>query len=854
MKTRLSTLLVAGAVGLAACDGASPGEEGGSGGQGGSGGSGGQGASGGQGGASAIDECQDGTAVCSPDADCIDTPGFYECACKPGYEGDGKVCEDVDECQSLLDDCDPNAICTNAPGAFSCACPAGFGGDGKTCTPLYSSVAAGPFHACAVRQDGTIWCWGHNSSGQAGTGTTDNYFVRPVSIGDAKDWALVTAGSAFTCALSAAGGVSCWGTNSLGQLGDGTTTAKASPVPGAGGITDWITIDAGTNHACGVRADGSAHCWGRNNVGQLGDGTKDNNGDGTADNETSPVPVAGGGAWLSVSAGTDYSCGVRADHTLWCWGTNASRQLGDGTTTESAVPVQEKSLAADWASVDTGNAWTCALKQDGTRHCWGANNLGQGGDGTQTSIVEPKQVGPETDWALVRLGWEAGACGLRGAGEAWCWGDGSLGQSGQPGAEALLVSPAKVGDGADWVSLASGLRFACGVRATGELSCWGATSRGALASGFSGDRNEPTVATEHSDWATVEANTDGGCGLRGDKLFCWGRNVLSNLGDGTGITRPAPVPVGEALAWSAVSVGRFFGCGVTGGDIRCWGRDDLGQLGNGAGVTHSPSPEPLAATANASPWTAVAAGQDSACAIKQDQTLWCWGSDSLGQIGDGAGAVSQHVPKQVPTAGAQDWTQVSIARDTVCGLRGAGTLWCWGRNGDGQAATGAAGGNVASPTQVGAATYKAVSAGAFHACAVDTAGALWCWGRNTSGELGLGHSMSPVPSPTQVGSDTDWEAPHVRVGPHTCARKKTGDLYCWGAGAFGQIGQGGFASSNVPLKVPSALPWKHAAPGNEHTCGVQSDGRLFCWGASYSAQLAVGVPFLSEPAQVLDPL
>ncbi len=353
-------------------------------------------------------------------------------------------------------------------------------------------------------------------------------------------------------------------------------------------------------------------------------------------------------------------------------------------------------------------------------------------------------------------------------------------------------------------------------------------------------------------------NTDSGCGLRGDKLFCWGRNVLSSLGDGTAVTRPAPVPVGEALSWTAVSVGRFFGCGVTGGEIHCWGRDDLGQLGNDVGVTHSPSPALLAPTANASPWVAVAAGQDSACAIKEDQTLWCWGSDAVGQVGDGAavagGAAGQHVPKQVPTVGAQDWKQVGLMRDTVCALRGEGTLWCWGRNGDGQAGTGAAGTNVTSPQQIGVGTYQAVRAGAFHACAVDMAGALFCWGRNTSGELGLGNAVSPVPSPTQVGSDTDWEAPHVGVGPHTCARKKTGELYCWGAGYIGQIGLGGFAASNVPQKVASGLAWTHAAPGNEHTCGIQSDGRLFCWGASYSAQLGAGLPFLSTPAPILDPL
>ncbi|MEZ4293688.1 MAG: hypothetical protein R3B70_01835 [Polyangiaceae bacterium] len=194
-----------------------------------------------------------------------------------------------------------------------------------------------------------------------------------------------------------------------------------------------------------------------------------------------------------------------------------------------------------------------------------------------------------------------------------------------------------------------------------------------------------------------------------------------------------------------------------------------------------------------------------------------------------------------------------MSRDTVCALRGAGALWCWGRNGDGQVGIGTTA-NVLAPTKVGNGTYQAVSAGAFHACAVDNAGKLWCWGRNTSGELGLGNSASPVTTPTQVGTDTDWATPYLGVGPHTCARKSNGDLYCWGAGYFGQIGQGSFAAANTPQKVASAIDWKQAAPGNEHTCATRTDGRLFCWGASYSAQLSGGKPFLSNPTAILDPL
>ncbi|MBK8256114.1 MAG: hypothetical protein IPK82_26025 [Polyangiaceae bacterium] len=776
-----ATLLTASFFALSACDGSSTGT-GGSGGQGASGGQGGTGAQGGtgttggstQGGTGGeggtitpINECENGTAVCSADATCMDTPGYYECQCKPGYEGDGKTCTDIDECVTLVNDCDPNAVCTNTPGSFSCACPAGYEGDGKVCNARYTLVTSGPFHSCAIRQEGTIWCWGLNTSGQVGTGTSDAFFVRPVSIGDAKDWQLVTAGSAYTCALAQTGKVSCWGNNSFGQLGDGTIVAKTSPVPGATAFSDWTMIDAGTSHACGIRQGGIAMCWGRNNVGQIGDGTKDNNGDGTADNELSPVAVAGGGTYLTVSAGSDFSCGVRTDHTLWCWGLNSSRQLGDGTTTEAAAPVQEKSKATDWTTVDTGNAWACAVKQNGTRYCWGVNNFAQGGDGTQAAIVEPEQGDAVAEGKAVQLGWDAAACGIRDAGSVHCWGDGSLGQAAQSGAESIALSPTQVGTDADWKSISAGLRTVCGVRASGELLCWGTTSRGALASGFSADRSEPTLVGDAADWTSVETNVDNGCGLRAGKLYCWGRNLQSNLGDGTGTTRVSPVPIGDTLTFTSFSVGRFFGCGVAGTDLYCWGRDDLGQLANDVGITHSPSPALVVATANTSPWVQVSAGLDSACAVKQDKTLWCWGSDALGQVGDGAGtaggATGQQVPKQVLPAAAADWNHVSITRDTACGLRGAGTLWCWGRNGDGQVGNGATA-NVVAPVQIGTAVYASVEAGQFHTCAIDTNGALWCWGRNSSGELGQGNTVNPINAPVQVGTDTDWAGVYLGMG------------------------------------------------------------------------------------------
>jgi alpha-tubulin suppressor-like RCC1 family protein len=816
-------------------------------------GSGGSGAGGdgagaaGSTGAFGIDECAEGRHDCAMEADCIDTPGFYECACKAGYKGDGKSCVDVDECAALLYDCDSNAACTNEAGSYSCACRPGFEGDGKmACDATYTAVSVGQYHGCAVRSDKKMWCWGLNTSGQVGTGTGDAVFVRPAAAGDAADYVDVSVGAAFSCALNESGAIICWGANNTGQLGDGSTNTSTTPKPVADMAMDFVALDAGTNHACAIRMGGELACWGTNNRGQVGDGS----------NENRLVPTAvSAGPWLAVSAGLEFTCAVKGDHTLWCWGLNSSRQLGDGTTTNSAVPLQEKTLATDWASVSAGNGFACGVKQDGTRWCWGANSSGQGGDAATASIVQPKAVDADTDWATVNVG-EVAGCGLRTNGSLWCWGDGSVGQTGQPGAETLALSPVQVGADTDWIDIAGGLRFACGIRAGGKLLCWGSASRSAIGLGYTSDRLDPSPVGSSTEWADVDVQLDNGCAIRknGD-LYCWGRNVMSNLGDGSNITRVEPTPVGAGKVWKRVAVGRTHTCGLAeeGGKAVpfCWGADFNGELGNGAAAASS-TPTLVSATAgNESPWVDLAAGLNHTCGVRQDGTLWCWGRNTAGQLGDGTN-VSKPDPKQVLPAGAQDWKEVAASGEYTCARRATGAVLCWGRNDNAQLGLGNVMTPVMTPTQV-AGTFAAIDAGGATTCAVAMDGALFCWGRNANGEVGVGNTANPVMAVTQVGVDKDWARPVLGQGVSACALKKSGDLYCWGFGGFGQLGLGSTAQFTTPQKVPSVGPWLKASFGNEHACGVRMDGQLLCWGGSYYAQLGIGVPFVSTPTRVVDP-
>jgi alpha-tubulin suppressor-like RCC1 family protein len=351
---------------------------------------------------------------------------------------------------------------------------------------------------------------------------------------------------------------------------------------------------------------------------------------------------------------------------------------------------------------------------------------------------------------------------------------------------------------------------------------------------------------------------DDGCAIHATgELSCWGRNAFGNLGDGTMVSHAVPVTVGAGKTWLRVALGRTHACGIATDNnvngVYCWGTEVNQELGNGVAVMNQLTPTLITATpGNTSPWKEIVAGLNHTCALREDGTVWCWGRNATGQLGDTTTTVRPD-PKQVLPAGAADWTAIAASGEFTCGLRAGGALWCWGRNDVGQLGAGDIVSPVATPKQVGAATYTAVSAGANHACAVATDGTLWCWGRNANGELGLGNAVGPVLVPTQVGTDADWLRPSLGQGLSTCATKTSGDLYCWGVGSYGQLGGGNLASFNKPQKVSSVTPWAAVAVGNEHACGLGSDGRLSCWGASNFAQLGSGVPFVSTPTPVLSP-
>lgn len=351
----------------------------------------------------------------------------------------------------------------------------------------FTALSAGAFHTCALTSTGEVMCWGENTSSQLGSNASGSYSATPVAVGSLAGVTAIDGGGLFTCALTAGGAVSCWGGNSAGQLGNGSTSTSSLPAPVAGLSSGVTAISAGTNHTCALTSSGGVQCWGLNNHGQLGDGS--------TSNRATPVAVTGlDSGVLAVSAGSFHTCAVLAAGDVKCWGLNQSGQLGNGLVFyQSPTPVDVLDLGAAMASISAGYAHTCGVTSSGAGKCWGLGYRGQLGDGSGYGGEIPVDVDATTTGAFGAIDasqWEH-TCGLTQAGGAFCWGANEFGQLGNGDFVDSFVPAPVSGLGSGIVAVSAGSLHACALTAAGTVKCWGANSAGQLGNGTTTDSNVP---------------------------------------------------------------------------------------------------------------------------------------------------------------------------------------------------------------------------------------------------------------------------------------------------------------------------------------------------------------------------
>jgi alpha-tubulin suppressor-like RCC1 family protein len=424
---------------------------------------------------------------------------------------------------------------TNSPQNVTGSGPATFTvtdvpADGTTCTASDDTALSGYTESdnCSgvvLTANGSATCTITNTLNTATITVTKTY--------SDSSTAAVSAGGLHTCALTTVGGVKCWGTNDFGQLGDGTFTSRTTPVDVPGLASGVAAVSAGYFHTCALTTAGGVKCWGANASGQLGDGT-------IYDRRT-PVGVSGLSSGVAaISLGLDHTCALTTVGGLKCWGYNDSGQLGDGTNTHRAAPVDVSGLTSGVAGVSAGGFHTCALTMAGGVKCWGYNFYGQLGDGATTNRATPVDVsGLSSGVAAVSAG-QYHTCVLTTAGGVKCWGWNVHGQLG----DGTFGDPA------------------CNCRNTAvDVSSLSSGGGAAVSAGY---------------FHTCALTTAGG-------VKCWGDNSVGGLGDGTTTTHTTPVDVlGLSNGTATVSAGGFHTCVLTtAGGLKCWGANSQGQLGDG---------------------------------------------------------------------------------------------------------------------------------------------------------------------------------------------------------------------------------------------------------------------------------
>ena len=316
-----------------------------------------------------------------------------------------------------------------------------------------TQIALGGGHTCALLSDRTVKCWGGNQTSELGYTTTTKCSdpANPATTVDCSRTPTIVAGlatvtqigvagdeqsfetSGLSCAVLADSTVKCWGVNTSGQLGDGTTTNRSSPTP-VSGLSNVLKIAVGKNHSCALLKDSTVKCWGLNANGQLGDGTNES--------RLVPTPVTGLAGVTSIAVGGFQTCAVLSDQTMKCWGGNTSGELGDGTTVDRSLPTLVPGLAGV-TSVSLGDEHSCVLLADGSVQCCGKNDAGQVGDGTTTSAKSFTSISGLTAVAQISLGGAHSGARMQ-DGSLKCWGSNSSGGLGDGTQTSFRSTPTAV--------------------------------------------------------------------------------------------------------------------------------------------------------------------------------------------------------------------------------------------------------------------------------------------------------------------------------------------------------------------------------------------------------------------------
>jgi len=744
-------------------------------------------------------------------------------------------------------------------------------------------IAVGQYYTVAVKSDGTVHAWGFNNYGQLGDGTLVQKLT-PVQVkgvggvGYLTGVSRVAVNMQHSLALKSDGTVFAWGRNVFGELGNSTSNDSSTPVQvkGVGGV-DYLTgvsqIAAGMYHSTALKSDGTVWSWGYNVNGQLGDNT--------ADNKLTPVQTTdiGGVGFLTgvsnIEAGRHNSLALKSDGTVWSWGYNEFGQLGDNTVVEKHAPVQVKGAGGvgfltNVVRINTADSFVLATKSDGTVWAWGYNSDKQLGDNTIVNKSAPVQVLGVSGIGFLSEVASVGAGSLHSLviktdGSVWAWGRGTNGQLGNDNIlsqsfpiQAMIKSDT-LSDFNGVASLSKGTYnfHTMAVKSDGTVWAWGKNDYGQLGNGSLLNKKNPTQVNgvDGLGFLTGVSKISNGFGhslaLKTDgTVFAWGYNGSGQLGDDTYIDKKVPLQIkgaggiGYLSDISQVSAGTHHSLFLkTDGTVWSVGRNTEGQLGDNTVTTRKliVQVKGPGGVGYLTDITQISAGSYYSLALKSDGTVWAWGVDDYGQLGDNAIA-NQSAPVQVKGPGGVGYltgiSQIAAGMYHSLASKSDGTAWSWGRGTYGQLGNGLFI-DTLTPVQVkdvGGAGFLSsisyVSATPYSSFAIKTDGTALAWGYNANGQLGDNTTVdknTPVQITGLAGIGYLTNASQVVGGMyHSSGLKADGVIYTWGDNTDGALGDDTLIAKNAPV-IPqiyslSAINVAGAAP--YYTSGTYTSGAI----------------------------
>lgn len=548
----------------------------------------------------------------------------------------------------------------------------GFGGrlgDGtevSTGTPVVVSgltnvkdLSLGSQHSCALLEDETVKCWGYNFYGQLGTNNTTNSFV-PIAVPGLTNVKQVSVGGSFTCALLNDDTMKCWGYNSVGQLGIGTTVNKKIPtlVPGLSNIKEIVI---GTGHACVVLNDKTLKCWGSNSSGQLGDET--------TINRLSPVSIIAVSDVELLTLGSEHTCAVLTDANVKCWGEEDHGRLGD-LVTQAVVPTSIDSLnGLGITQIEAGRYFGCAMLNDGTVKCWGANYWDQLGDGTQKEATTPVSVVGGTSATQIST-YQDHTCALINNGTVKCWGDGwyPTGNSSIVAGDRTTVTGVS-----DAVQVSLGVDHSCALLSDETVKCWGSNSYGELGNGTNTGSSTATVVTNLDHVKQISAAGNRTCALLNDgTVKCWGTYTSGLYADSTKTSSNVPVPVTGLTNVKQLSTSFNSACALLNDNtVKCWGYHNYVPAGS-----VSSDPDQLTTVTELTDVKEIAMAESWSCALLNDGYVKCWGRPNR----LGTGIFNWNYYTTTPVTVIADVKYLSVTYDATFVIQNDNTVKFWGSN------------------------------------------------------------------------------------------------------------------------------------------------------------------------------